>query len=167
MNKFKVFLFLVLLFFILTASLPLLFLISLYCLFFCKEDKVIFNEAKKELAKFKKHCEEDESFKAKINEMSASDKFDVYNCYMAAVDNKTSFDENKAIKFIKKKWPLPYAMWKPKEESMYNEIRAKAWFLWALEDLGIEFPEIEDIEFVYNTDYLPIDIEKFKNIFNQ
>ena len=166
MNKFKAFLFLVLLFFILIVSLPLLFLISLYCLFFCKEDKVILNEAKKELVKFKKHCEEDESFKTQISEMSISDKFDVYNCYMAAVDNKIDFDENKAIKFIKKKWPLPYAMWKPKEESMYNEIRAKAWFLWALEDLGIEFHEIEDIEFVYNTDYLPIDIEKFKNIFN-
>ena len=166
MNKFKAFLFLVLLFFILIVSLPLLFLISLYCLFLCKEDKVILNEAKKELAKFKKHCEEDESFKTQISEMSISDKFDVYNCYMAAVDNKIDFDENKVIKFIKKKWPLPYAMWEPKEESMYNEIRAKAWFLWALEDLGIEFPEIKDIEFVYNTDYLSIDIEKFKNIFN-
>ena len=167
MNKFKAFLLLVLSFFILIVSLPLVFLASLYCLFFYKENKVILNEAKKELAKFKKHCEEDESFRSQINEMSASEKIDVYKCYMSVVNNKTSFNEDKAIRLIKKKWPLPYAMWKPKEKSMYNEIRAKAWFLWALEDMGIEFPKIKDVPFTYDEDYLSIDIEKFKNIFNQ
>lgn len=165
MDKLKSVLYLIAIFVMLIFMLPLLLLLSIYYILFCKEDKVVLNEAKKELAKFKRHYEEDESFRSQINEMSTFDKFNVYRCYMSIVNNKFKFNEDRSIRLIKKIWPLPYAMWKPKEQSMYNEIRAKAWLLWALEDLGIEYIVSEDIEFIYNKDYKNIDIKKFENIF--
>ena len=173
MDKLKSVIYLIAIFVMLIFMLPLLLLLSIYYVLVYKEDKVILNEAKKELAKFKRHYEEDESFRSQINEMSTFDKFNVYRCYMLVVNNKSNFKRSKSwfferirsIRLIKKIWPLPYAMWKPKEQSMYNEIRAKAWFLWALEDLGIKCIVSEDIEFIYNKDYKDIDIKKFENIF--
>lgn len=165
MDKLKSIIYLIAIFVMLIFMLPLLLLLSIYYVLIYKEDKVILNEAKKELAKFKRHYEEDESFRSQINEMSTFDKFNVYRCYTLSVNNKSNFNESRSTRLIKKIWPLPYSMWKPKEKSMYNEIRAKAWFLWALEDLGIKCIVSEDIEFIYNKDYKDIDIKKFENIF--
>lgn len=102
MDKLKSVLYLIAIFVILIFMLPLLLLLSIYYILFCKEDKVVLNEAKKELAKFKRHYEEDESFRSQINEMSTFDKFNVYRCYMLIVNNKSKFNEDRSIRLIKK-----------------------------------------------------------------